>query len=515
MAIEKIQIEKFRGFKNVEFELGSNLTVIAGQNGTQKTTLLGMLTQPFAITDKMNPLYKEKPLCGGNYKSAFSEKFKLSSAFDKPKEHEWTLTYDGGKTFTVESIKPNDSRKNPVRFWQKGTRSKGSGYIPKPVIYLSLSRLFPLGEDSRIKDTIQPDLNLTPDEEVEYQNQHNKILLIPDVKMTKVSHLESKTKNTLGANTSYYDWKMNSAGQDDVGKIILALLSFKRLKDKYKTKYLGGILAIDELDATLYPASQEKLIDVLRTYASKCNIQVIFTTHSLTMLERVSNIIEKQKMADDIRLIYLEKRNQSINCLTGISYSDIHDKLLVLARKESDEKIMTFSEDDETRCWMKVLLGPQRTKKLNIVDCTIGCKSLMDLTRMKIPPFVYPNSIVVLDGDAQGDVEKQRKILKNYLLLPGSISPERLLAQYLNNLEDDNEFWKSCGKTYTKQFLFKEFSLDEINKDRDKAKKWFKSQLPFWGRNGSKAINAWCKANPDAKTDFITKFEEMVKKFGL
>ena len=42
MLIKKINIEKFRGFNNIEFELGENITVIAGQNGTQKTTILGL-----------------------------------------------------------------------------------------------------------------------------------------------------------------------------------------------------------------------------------------------------------------------------------------------------------------------------------------------------------------------------------------------------------------------------------------------------------------------------------------
>ncbi|VVH65595.1 hypothetical protein BSPLISOX_2207, partial [uncultured Gammaproteobacteria bacterium] len=59
MKIIKICIEKFRGFQEVEFTLGSHLTVIAGQNGTQKTTLLGLLTQPFTITDKENPMHGE------------------------------------------------------------------------------------------------------------------------------------------------------------------------------------------------------------------------------------------------------------------------------------------------------------------------------------------------------------------------------------------------------------------------------------------------------------------------
>lgn len=49
MKIEKVYITKFRGFKEQEFELGSQLTAIAGQNGIQKSTLLGMINQTFSI----------------------------------------------------------------------------------------------------------------------------------------------------------------------------------------------------------------------------------------------------------------------------------------------------------------------------------------------------------------------------------------------------------------------------------------------------------------------------------
>ena len=40
MKITHIHIERFRGFQNEDFEVGSLLTAIAGQNGTQKSTLL-------------------------------------------------------------------------------------------------------------------------------------------------------------------------------------------------------------------------------------------------------------------------------------------------------------------------------------------------------------------------------------------------------------------------------------------------------------------------------------------
>ena len=51
MIIKKVHISKFRGFANVEFEMGDQITVIAGQNGTQKTTLLGILSQTFSLNN--------------------------------------------------------------------------------------------------------------------------------------------------------------------------------------------------------------------------------------------------------------------------------------------------------------------------------------------------------------------------------------------------------------------------------------------------------------------------------
>lgn len=51
MLITKVHIEKFRGFINQDFEVGSMLTAIAGQNGTQKSTLLGMITQTFTLSN--------------------------------------------------------------------------------------------------------------------------------------------------------------------------------------------------------------------------------------------------------------------------------------------------------------------------------------------------------------------------------------------------------------------------------------------------------------------------------
>ena len=124
MKITSVDILKFRGFRDVSFQIGSRLTAIAGQNGTQKSTLLGIITQCFTIS-KDNPMVDERPLCGGSYRSAFSEKFRLSPIFDKPKEHEWTIHFDSLPDFTIESI--SRSEKNTIRFWKKGSKQRDEG----------------------------------------------------------------------------------------------------------------------------------------------------------------------------------------------------------------------------------------------------------------------------------------------------------------------------------------------------------------------------------------------------
>ena len=59
MKITKVYIEKFRGFHQQAFQVGSQITAIAGQNGTQKSTLLGMITQVFTLSVSSTPLYGE------------------------------------------------------------------------------------------------------------------------------------------------------------------------------------------------------------------------------------------------------------------------------------------------------------------------------------------------------------------------------------------------------------------------------------------------------------------------
>lgn len=313
----------------------------------------------------------------------------------------------------------------------------------------------------------------------------------------------------------------NSAGQDNAGKIILALLSFKRLKEEYKDYYKGGLLVIDEIDATMYPASQNKLLVVLRKYASRLSIQIVFTTHSLSLLEKACNLQKElsinEATKNQVNVLFLEKIDKNIIINSNTSYETIKNRLNVSLREERNIKLNVFTEDKEAILFTKKLLGT-KSNKLKFINITMPCSSLIDLSYRKVPSFSFPESLIIIDGDVRNDNQNKNKIkkTKNILLLPGIKSPERAIAELLYNLSEADELWKDIHRDYSKQLCFSEYKYERICRDRYDAKKWFiqqKSQLK--DRWCTKTIKRWKKEYPDEFRNFISEFTEMYNKFAF
>jgi hypothetical protein len=98
--------------------------------------------------------------------------------------------------FTLQSI--NRSKTDPrIRFWKKGNRSAGSGYIQLPVIYLILKRLIPLGEEKDSEVSTSKDITLTPEEVTWFSEHYQSIMINRSDSLSAVDYVTSPNKKTL------------------------------------------------------------------------------------------------------------------------------------------------------------------------------------------------------------------------------------------------------------------------------------------------------------------------------
>lgn len=502
--IRSIHIEKFRAFRGKDIAFTNNVVAIAGQNGTMKTTLMGMLSQPFSL--QTHPvMQEERTIDNQKFEKQMQEIFKISPKYDKIGEHNYTLNIDkkfhASETYQCVSVKriATAGGKETLRFWNAEGRSRGMGFVQCPVVYLSMKRLLPIGE-TQVKNVA--DSVLTDEETQQFILLHNRILSLLDPVHHVGSVAVKNEKNTLGVETDEYDALTISAGQDNVGKIILALFSFQRLQQKYPNDYKGGLLFIDEIESTLFPAAQKQLLLVLNEFADKLKLQIFFTTHSYSILEA---IFEKPRLAN---VIYLKKHGKNIDVhypdsITAIRY-DLEIKAAPTKAKPST-LLKIYTEDNESRLWVKSMLEDVHGY-FDFDKFSFSCNDYVRLLNHGFSEIV--NNIVVLDGDvADCKIRKHPNVIK----LPGDCSPEKLFYDFLSSLDDDDKLWNNNLGGYSKQVCLHGYS--EIS-DRDLAKQWFNSQFrpERLGKTGKKLFNRWKKENPEMVEMFREKFFAYVKR---
>lgn len=502
MIIESIEVTKFRAINNMNLSLGKNITAIAGRNATLKTTLLGMIGQPFTISAG-HCMYGCKTIDGYNFKSQFKEKFKLSNLHDHFGEHLWTLNfynkgYYKNNKITMASIRrPTKTNPNDIRFWNAESKAAGSGYVQLPVYYLSLSRLYPIGETGKTKTV---DINLTSDENALFTKYYREILCIQNSSnMTAGMEKADAKKTFIGINDDVHDVFTNSAGESNIGRIILAVLSFKRLKEEYNSKYKGGILLIDEIDATLYGYSQKKLIEFLLKKSSKYNIQVIFTTHSPIILKEINKYqrAEKKQIQNGINeanhpynynssIIYLEtdykedgeRMIRGTNIYTATDLNRIVDDINLKATIVK-QNINVYLEDDRAKELLIFLLEDvgkiKYSNYVNIIDVNLGWSNYVQLHKKQVPEFL--NSLIILDQDVMDKKEAKANInyinenANNILFLP--VDVEKGMFQLLKSHKNYGEFEKRLdGIKMSYDICFRDFTDNDY--PSGEYKKWFK-----------------------------------------
>jgi AAA15 family ATPase/GTPase len=520
LFISELHIKEFRLFNNNSFKLGRYITAIAGFNATGKSTVLGLLGHCGELKPR-----RYKPLLYNAFKVELGEILKFSEPYDKK------IADLGRITFTDNATPGGIQYPSQLLyrgFWQKyidGRRYRiipkktaewpSSGKIEWPTLYLGLGRLYPLGESLNVAKT-----NLSAklsEEDTKYiiNNMKSILSIIEESKdFTIASISETAKKKGVGFNTDKYNYLSNSAGQDNLGQILMSILSFKILKTKLGNNWRGGLLVVDELDAALHPLAQNKLVDFLYHQAEEIDMQIVFTSHSLGLLECICTKTEHNSATDTnpYELISLTNANGPVEVVQNPSFDAIYKELMATYCTPTSRKISVFSEDDEARFFIKKLLE-RYTTRYKLLDASFGRDELL---KMLTSDFVnFSQYIYILDGDVTDeDIKKHtQKVapvqVRCILKLPGDKSPEQVIWEYLNQLTSEHRFLKwgqENGLGYTKRSFEEHGPLSGeysgCDKEREKFKKWFNANTQLV----SHVFDYWYEDNKQSAEKFVKDF---------
>lgn len=509
-----IKINNFRILKNKTIDLGKYITVFSGWNATGKSTLLALLanSSELKVTDG-------RTYSGGQFRAEFSEIIKGSPKYDQSKqgvlEIEACINGEDKKKIFRTAWQEENSRFRVIpKEFDKNGKMSNEAKFSLPVLYLGLSRLYPIGEfsDSILSSQEQP---FSCEDKQWFIEKYNCILSKQE-EIQSITDINVKIaqKEKMGINTNNYDWRTNSAGQDNVSQILKAVLSFKKLKRELGTKFNGGLLIIDELEASLHPKAQEKIFnEVLLKSAREIGIQVVFTTHSLTLIKKIC-----EKVNDDTIIShYFTFENHELKIKKNAEYDFIEKDLLVSpinTECEKKPKITVYSEDEEARWFIKKLLYGYNNK-IEFRNINIGCNCLVDL--MNCEPS-FKNYIVIFDGD----FDQTKRITKNkdnYLILPTNekqkSSPEKVFHDFLFSKEADKYFENGLKKNpLLKREYFEEHDVSKENNENERVryKKWFKEHRSLFEK--THLFNYWKEANKKEAEEFKNNFSEKMERIA-
>lgn len=557
MYISSIKIKDFRAFSEPEqLELGKYMTCISGHNGIGKTTILAILSNVGELKSNCG-----RHLNGDMFRGEYSKLIKGDDRFDTKGNGKVEISFLGHDeeeeineqtvmfraTFQKHDINQKEYKPlpdNPKLFRQinKTTTIIRYRLIPQknkfrdnekkiswPTYYLGLSRLYPIGESAEVKSK---KLVIGEETQKRIAEQYRSILSMSDeVRSASIVSLgDAKNKKGAGIVTDKYGDVGISSGQDNLGQIILTIESFRNLKNEMESEYKGGIFLIDELDAALHPSAQIKLYNYLYSQAKELNLQIVFTTHSITLVEHVYRVGQLRALNPATRLIYLQN---------GRGRMEIHDNPDIQLVKNDLRNQMNYHlmkrieipillEDEVARRFLKHILQKKSEANFSLLynEASISASEICKL--LAAYPEFFRNFLVVLDPDMS--VGREMSNIENLLLktdfalyrddagynsrrklltLPGDQAIEKMLWDYFKNIPEEDRFYflPECEAYNIRKRTLIYQALDVFCTNGEEnigfCKKWFTHQSPVIQ---DALLNEWITVNDDIVSIFVDNF---------
>lgn len=460
--IKNINIIQYRKLKDLTLSFTKNINAISGTNGTCKTSLLHLLgnslqaptkTCSWITDEKCLPIIKAvNNVTNPKVESLTRGDQTYNDPAHGVKGPLFSVDYYGAESLNFRRHNSTQMTRYAVKpKYQPGTKDT----LPYcPVIYLGLSRLVPFGEfqNDDALSNIKKKLPQSYQDEIAelYKKFTNYEILFNATKQMG----DIKVRSEFSSNVEGIDSNTISAGEDNLSIILTALISLKYYYESISSaNEVESVLLIDEMDATLHPAFQIKLLNLFREMSEAYKMQVVFTTHSMSLLEEM--------LAKKDNVLYLIDNVTSVFQMEDPDIYKIKMHLQSLTQEDiyEDKVIPLFTEDDEARCLLELLFDYyQKTYSefrnvsglFHKVLTNISAENLTGIFKDSKLLHTTMRSICVLDGDHKSDIT-------NFIVaLPGKAAPEAVLLDYIEKLyNDDDPFWRDrtiVDKGYTKNY---------------------------------------------------------------
>ncbi len=538
IKVKSLEFSKppFRKLGNLKIEFADRLTLIAGHNGIGKSTILGLVANTFGNTDKKaTKSYFGDPFYANIERIVYLALEEVFKAQEHPNAAPTVVADVAGVLVHKRCAMTQRSEWKRARVVPR-TIDKAEedpvgqdAKVPLPTIFLGIKRLASIGEAD--EGEVESKKILMDEDDKKLMAEFVRSVILGSQVTTEVTHQSIKGSKKKSAHPGYenHDALAISMGQDSLGSIATALASFNRLKRESGVNYTGGLLVIDELDVGFHPHAIDRLVQALKSYANRLDLQIIATTHSPRLIEAVHPQGSGNAKAPDAVVYLLDTKHPRL--AEDQSLEAILDDMALrqvdsTAPKPKKPVLCIYFEDPEGAQFCDALVSPGKRGALGrkygvqikLIPLGVGGSNLIKLPENDP---IFNDRVLIVDADTS--IPKKAAARGNTIKLPCARgasgtdrSPENIIKKFLRSVADapdgslhDAMLRFSVTNPSSDKVLASFFPDDTGNSNqREASKSWWVvhwKKMQTWG-----VIREWAVCNKTEVAVFTKAFEEAV-----
>ncbi len=381
--LEWVEINGLRGWTGQRIEFEFPIVAISGENGSGKSTIIQAAAS----------VYRSPAATIRQY---YASDFFPNTAWDTITDASIKFSVREGDKRTESSIR------KPTERWKGNTKRP-----IRPVLYIDLSRVLPVGgrvgyakiAKSKHKELTAVSRSFDQDrlDRLSYILNHKYVaarMALTDIDAERrVPVLQTKIMGYSGYHQGQGETTITELIQSD------------------QPKY--GLILIDEIESSLHPRAQRRLIRDLANVARERELQIILTTHSPYILEELPEIARMQIFWDE----------ESRKVMTGVSAQFAMSKMDDAPHPDCE----VYVEDEVSKTMLSEILSSHSKDLMARVQInTFGAASVGYQLGQMVCNKRFPRATAVfLDGDCKAG--------NGCHVLPGIDAPERAVFEGLRS----------------------------------------------------------------------------------